>query len=302
MNFQQFATTEFGTRLWMALGRWLPPRVGYALARVIAEVLGRRTHSALYRTIYVNQANVLGPDAAPERVHAAVRAVFRHAGLVSYDLMHIVGRGEAAIHAAVEWGPQVWANVEAARAGGRGVMICGCHLSNFNLAMLSFALKQIPIQVLSMAAPVGGFRLMQDLRARGLLEETPINGSALRQALARLRTGGIVGTALDWPVPTPAEERLPFFGRPAQLPTGHVRLALSARAALLPMSCRWDPQRGYYVQTAPPLVLEETGDTRTTRQWRAADVRHNALRVLAIGEKWIAETPDQWLMYHPVWG
>jgi lauroyl/myristoyl acyltransferase len=30
-------------------------------------------------------------------------------------------------------------------------------------------------------------------------------------------------------------------------------------------------------------------------------VRHNALRLLAVIEKWIAEDPGQWLMYHRVW-
>lgn len=45
---------------------------------------------------------------------------------------------------------------------------------------------------------------------------------------------------------------------------------------------------------APHLELELTGD-------RSADVLHNARRVLAVFEGWITETPEQWLMYHPVW-
>jgi lauroyl/myristoyl acyltransferase len=60
------------------------------------------------------------------------------------------------------------------------------------------------------------------------------------------------------------------------------------------MACRWAPERGYYAMSQPPFGLEVTGD-------READVQHGARRILAIMEHWIAETPEQWLMYHPVW-
>jgi len=294
MNFQQFAASTFGTRLWMAIGRWLPPRAGHALADLVTGILSRRRNSSLYQILYANQAGVLGPATPPERLDRAVRAVLHHAGFTAYDLMHLVGLGEEAIRGAVTFDPDVWHNIEAARAGGRGVMICGAHLSNFNLAFLALALQDVPVQVLSSAAPAGGFRLLHELRARGMLEETPIDAPALRAAVRRLRAGGLAVTGVDWPIGVPAEERVPFFGRPARLPTGHIRLAISAGAVLLPVACRWDATRGYYVQAAPPLELELSGD-------RSADVLHNARRVLAIYEGWISETPEQWLMYHPVW-
>jgi len=294
MNFQQFATSEFGTRLWMAVGRWLPPWAGHALARGITGILSRRRDSALYRTLYANQAGVLGAEASPEQLHAAVRAVLRHAGFVSYDLMHVVSQGEDAIRDGVIWEPEVWENMKAALALGRGLVITSCHLSNFNVALLSFALRGVPIQVLSSAAPAGGFQLMFELRSRGVLVETPIDGAALRQAIQRLRRGGAVATALDWPLAVSNGETVPFFGRPAHLPTGHIRLAMQTGAPLLFLACRWSPDRGYVVRATPYLELELTGD-------RAFDVRHNAGRLLAICEQWIAEAPEQWLMYYPVW-
>jgi KDO2-lipid IV(A) lauroyltransferase len=85
-----------------------------------------------------------------------------------------------------------------------------------------------------------------------------------------------------------------FFGRPARLPIGHIRLAMAAEAVLLPVACRWSAERGYYMISAPHLALELVGD-------READIQHNARRVLAVMERWIAETPEQWLMYHPIW-
>jgi lauroyl/myristoyl acyltransferase len=293
LNFQQFVTTEFGTRMWMALGR-LPLPAGRALARGVTGVLSSRRHSSLYRILYDNQAVIRGPDAGAQELHNAVGAVLRHAGMTAIDLMYIASRGDEAIRAAVEFGPEASAHYDAARATGRGVLACGCHLSNFNLGFLAFALLGIPVRVLSMAAPTGGFQVIENFRARGVIEQTPIDGPSLRAAIRHLQRGGVAATGVDWPLAGLPDERLPFFGHPANLPTGHIRLAMSSGALLLPVCFRWSPERGYYGQTAPHLELELTGD-------RAADVRLNALRLLSVIENWIAESPDQWLMYHRIW-
>lgn len=294
MNFQQFATTRFGTKLWMTLAHRLPPRAGYALARLVTGVLYRRKKASLYRILYANQAGVLGAAALPEQIDLAVKAVLAHAGRTNIDLMQLGMRGEEAVKRAVTFSPEFWANADAAKASGRGVLICGCHLSNFNLAFLRYAQEGFPVQVLSAAQTAGGFRLLTELRKRGVLEETPIDGPALRKAIVRLRQGGAVAIGVDWPYGAHDDEPIEFFGRPSLLPSGYIRVALSANALILPLACRWSPQRGYYAITAPLIELERTGD-------RQKDIVHNARRVLAVAEKWIAETPDQWLMYHPVW-
>ncbi len=296
MNLQQFVTTEFGTRLWMWLGRSLPPSAGYALARIVTGIVSRRRSSSIYRILYDNQANVRGPDTAPELLHQAVGSVLNHVGMTAYDLMHTVAQGQTVLRQSVAFGDEFWPHMNAARAAGRGVMICGCHTSNFNLAFLAWATHEgVPeVQVLSPPGPAGGFKVMQQLRAHPNVLDTPIESASLRSAIARLRNGGVVATGVDWPLAATPDERVPFFGRLAHLPTGHIRLAISGNAVLLPLACRWEPVRGYYAITGAPVVLELSGD-------RAADIQNNARRVLAVMERWIAELPEQWLMYHRVW-
>jgi len=294
VNFQQFVTTEFGTKLWISLGRWLPTSAGHVLARTVTGVLAQRRNASIYRIMRANQAGVLGPDAAPERLDAATRAVLGHAGMTAFDLMHIMAQGEEAVLRAVDFGADFWAHAEQIRASGHGVLVCGCHLSNFNLAFLGFALKGFPTQVLSAPMQAAGFGLIAEMRHRGVLEETPISAAALRQAIARLRAGGAAAIGVDWPVGVDASQPPVFFGRPAHLATGYIRLAISANAMILPLACRWSLERGYYAITQPPMTLEVTGN-------READVQHNARRILAVMEHWIAETPEQWLMYHRVW-
>jgi len=296
MTLQEFITTEFGTKLWMALGRWLPPWAGYKLARLAVGIVSRRRNSSIYRILHDNQAGVLGTHTPEPLLHNAVRQVFEHVGQTAYDLMHGLAGGEARLRAAVVLDAQVADDVQRALATRRGVMICGCHTSNFNLGFLALSLREDTpeIQVLAPPTMAGGFRVMHDLRASRKFVETPINIASLKAALLRLRAGGMVATGVDWPPAAAADERVPFFGRLAHLPTGHIRLALNAGAVLLPVACRWDAEYGYRMMTAPHLELELTGD-------RATDIQHNARRVLAIIEQWIAERPEQWLMYYRVW-
>lgn len=294
MSFQRFLTSDTGTRLWMSLGRSLPPGPAHALINAAVKVVAGRRNSRLYRTVYYNQAHVLGPGATFKQIDASVRGVLSHGARTSYDLMRALAGGEAAARDALDFTVETWEHIHQALAQGRGVIACGSHLSAFNLGMLSFSLRGIPVQILSRPQPAGGFKLMTDLRDRGLLEETPIDASSLRKAIHRLRAGGVIGTAVDWPEAADPDVLLPFFGAPARLPTGHIRLALSTNALLMPISGRWTPERGYFSISAPTMELERTGD-------RQQDLVHNALRVLAVIERWIAETPEQWLMYYPVW-
>lgn len=293
MNFQQLVTTEFGTRAWLALGA-VPPRMGYAFGRWLTRQLYRRKQGVVYRVLFENQKRVLGAGATWEEVDAAVAAVLRHAGITNYDMVRVLRGGEPAIVESIDLHEQFWPAFHAARATRRGLLICGCHLSNFNLGFLSFAAQSdIPVQVLSASATAGGFGVMGDLRSRGALEDTPISPTALKKAMTRLREGGVALIGVDWPLPD-ATDHAPFFGQPSFLSSGFIRLALSAGALLLPMGAHWSPERGYYALTCPAMELERTGN-------RDHDVTVNAARMFSIVEAWIRQAPDQWLMYHPIW-
>lgn len=280
----------------MAIGRWLPPAAADALIALLTSYLHGRKASLLYRTLYYNQAGVAGPGATSQQLDAAVMAVLRHSGRAAYDLMQIMSAGEASIVQSLHFPPGFRECADAARENGRGVMVCGVHLSNFNLGMLAFALRGFPVQVLSTATDArgGGFRIMADLRNRGMLEETPISPASLRQAARRLREGGVVATGVDWPSPPGVEPPVPFFRQPSLLSDGSLRLAMAARANVFPMACRWSAARGYEVIYRPHLELKHTGN-------RERDLSDNMEAMLAGMEAWITETPEQWLMYHAVW-
>jgi KDO2-lipid IV(A) lauroyltransferase len=107
-----------------------------------------------------------------------------------------------------------------------------------------------------------------------------------------LKRGGILGVLADRAV-TGVGERVPFFGRPALLPSAHVALALRTGAALLPAFAQRD---GDVLRAVfePELDLVRTGD-------RDADVREGMRRWVAVLEPRISAAPEQWSVFEPVW-
>jgi KDO2-lipid IV(A) lauroyltransferase len=176
---------------------------------------------------------------------------------------------------------------------GRGVLLLGVHVSNFDLGILALGARGLPIQALSLADPQAGFRVLNELRARAGIEVTPITPESLRAAVRRLKGGGMVMTGADRPTP---EDREPvaFFGRPAYLPMGPVRLALMTGAMVLVGCCSYDPDQGYALDFAGPVEMVRTGSRRE-------DILINAQRLAAVLEEAVRAHPEQWLMFHPVW-
>ncbi len=88
-------------------------------------------------------------------------------------------------------------------------------------------------------------------------------------------------------------ERVPFFGRPALLPSAHVVLALRTGAVLMPAFAHRDGETLRAV-FEPELVLRRTGD-------RDADVLDGMRRWAAVLEPHVAQAPEQWSVFEPVW-
>ena len=85
-----------------------------------------------------------------------------------------------------------------------------------------------------------------------------------------------------------------FFGAPARLPDGPVRVALRTGAPLIPGFVRRCPDDTFRVQILPPLDLPRTGD-------KEADIAAGMKMVIDLMEQHIAQHPEQWLVAAPVW-
>jgi lauroyl/myristoyl acyltransferase len=219
--------------------------------------------------------------------------MFFNGGRFYYDHYRYLSRSLGHVERAVDIPDEYTNHIQEAVDRGQGVLLLGTHTGNFDLGAMAVAAKGFRIQLLSLAAPPEGFKLMNEFRASVGYDVTPISPSALRKAIARLKNGGVVATALDWPHP---EEGTPLqvFGKPSYAPLGAARLAWLSGARVMIVSFFLDPEEGYKIHNLPPVEMISTGD-------RDEDICTNAKKLIKIFEELVAQHPDQWMMYHPFW-
>ena len=282
--------------LGVAIAKTMPPRFGYWIARRVARGMANRRNT-MFGAVRANLAHVVGEDAEPQALDAMAEDAIFFSGCSYYDMFRESLQDMVRQPGRLRVDQDAWEAARQVLHDPRGTFIAGIHMSGFDLAGQWFAAEGLEIQTLSLADPNPGTRFLNRIRKKRGLEVTPIEASTLRGALRRLREGGIVMTGIDRPLEG-TSEGVPFFGRPAQLATGFIRLALAADAWVLTACCIQEPDQvrrgGYTVLLGSPLRMERTGS-------KSEDVSHNMRRVLTQVEGMIRRAPDQWLMFVPVW-
>jgi KDO2-lipid IV(A) lauroyltransferase len=124
------------------------------------------------------------------------------------------------------------------------------------------------------------------------LKLIPIDSSLL-ELVRTLKKGGVAGLAGDRDI-TQTGQKVNFFGHPAQLPDGHVRLALKTGAPLVVGFSRRNPDHTYQAYflpafAPPPEATEE------------AQLAAGMSFVVAEMEKAIAQNPEQWTVTISIW-
>jgi len=148
------------------------------------------------------------------------------------------------------------------------------------------------------------FRLMRDLRASQGMQVAAATETL--RVVRLLKQGWNLVVAGDFDS-TGSGILVDFFGAPARMPDGAVRLALHTGAPLLigfgwretswpARTSRWrNPARPrYHVRILPPVELARTDNAR-------ADARRGVEEVIKRMEPIIAAHLDQWLAFHHFW-
>ncbi len=286
-------TSRIGPPLGLSLVRLLPAEAARRLAEGLAAAAVRLRGSPVLEAIRGNQAVVRNLPLNHPALELAVREVCGNAARSYLTLYRSMALGRAALTAAcpIEANVRQW--LDSASAIGRGVVVAGAHMGSFDTVFLSMQERGLSPQVLSYPNPRGSYRADNAIRRRYGLDLTPISPAALRTAIRRLQQGGSVLTGIDRP--DRAGEWLEFFGRLAQLPVGHARLAQRTGSLLFVVACVDDGMGAYKIVGAPPLEPSRATDARTA-------ARRLAQKALNVLERFIGERPGEWLMFFPVWG
>jgi lauroyl/myristoyl acyltransferase len=292
MNLVSLATSRLGPSLVMFLCRVLPGHQIYRLGNWISSYVSRQHELPFVRALRANMAVVRGlPEDHPD-VEDAVRRLILNALLSYADFFRAVQAGAEEAIAMCELDPSMMQTIEECRSADRGLILVGAHTCSFDILLLGLEEVFPSVQILSNADPQGSSRVMNEIRKGHGIEMTPISMRSLRQAVTRLREGGVVAIAAD--VPVEGGEELVFFGHESQLPVGHARLALGTGAQILVGVSHRTGEGSYRADLALAPQPESTGD-------RKQDAIRWAQGSLSVLEGFIRRRPEEWMMPVPVW-
>jgi KDO2-lipid IV(A) lauroyltransferase len=294
MDLTSIINSAIGPFLGIFIGRVLGRRNAYRLGDFVAERLVSNRESETYRTIQANQSVVQGLPLDSAELDAAVRKVYRNAARGYADFYSLVSSSKEVQLSSVSISDQMVRDIRASQEAGRGVILCGAHLSSFNMVMMGFQRfrDEATIQALGAASPTRGYRADNFIRKSFGIDVTPVSREAIKKAISGLRTGGIVMTGVDRPDPN--GDPLTFFGRPVRMPTGMARIALMTNSNIVPGACIPVAEGKYVVDSRPMIQPELSGDEKE-------DSILLTQRVLDVLEGYIKEYPEHWFMFLEMW-
>jgi len=273
-----------------ALVPLLPPRIGYALFGWFGNLA--YSHSTGSRqNVEDNLRHVLGAQANPDRIAAIARKIFRNQAHNYYDLFRLSTLRAEQIERLVTF--RGGEHLDQGLSQGKGLVLVSAHFGNVDVVAQMLALRQYPVTVAAEhLRPEKLYQYVASLRASKGIQLVPAD-AFMRPLFRALHRNEIVGVAADRNL-TGGGTLVEFFGSPALLPDGHVRIALHTGANLAMAFAMRKPDCTLEAVVEPPLDLERSGDPQR-------DVHLGMARVVAVLEKYIGRYPEQWVMFQPVW-
>ncbi|MGE5250984.1 MAG: lysophospholipid acyltransferase family protein [Bacteroidota bacterium] len=292
IDLQQVINSSFGLRLVSLLGRTVPPALGHPFAAAVADRFARRNHSALVRAMRSNQWIVRGESPDREALDRAVRAALRQSARSVFDLYHYLHDLDS-VGRLIVLDPGAQELINRSEFEGRGLVVAGLHLSNFDLCLQWMCRTGMQAMVFTIPDPQGARRMEFERRRQAGMNLVPASASALRSAVKYLQQGGLVVTGIDRPIAEPAA-RPCFFGRPAALPLHHVYMATLAQVPIQVVVVNLQADGKYHVLSSDPIEMDPYPD-------RDMGALRNGEKVLRIAGQFIRQTPEQWSVPLPVW-
>ena len=241
--------------------------------------------------IQLNLKRVMGPHTPPTQINERSRLTFNYILYNYFDLFRLPVLDETVVSQLVS--VKGWENVEAALSEGKGIVMTSAHLGNIEVVLYAMLLRGLKITIpVERLAPPELFDYITALRSSKGLKLVPVDGSLI-DLVRTLKHGGVAGLAGDRDI-TNSGQTVNFFGYPACLPDGHVRLALKTGAPLVVGFSRRNPDHTYEAHFLPPFHPPTTG---TKEENVAAGMRF----VLNQIEKAISQTPEQWTVTISIW-
>jgi KDO2-lipid IV(A) lauroyltransferase len=239
----------------------------------------------------VRNLNSAYPEKTPAEIKAIVRAMWDNLGRVAAEYPHLKEIDVYDPNGRVETtGGQY---VDLLREDGHAGIFFSGHIANWELVSLGATQRGVPLDRVYREA---NNRLVEWLykRGRAAVEGAliPKGAAGARQLLKSLKGGKHLGMLVDQKMNDGIP--IPFFGRDVMTAPALAELALRFDCPVVPARVTRLKGARFKLTILPPLKMIRTGDHKT-------DVAANMAQVNALIEKWVRETPEQWLWLHNRW-
>lgn len=191
--------------------------------------------------------------------------------------------------------PDFAAQYEKTKTDGRGRIILGGHMGNWELQAFSYPIFFEPLSFLArrMDNPLIEEMILSIRTRLGNKQIDKTNSAS--PILRTLRSGGTVGVLADVNSHPKEGVFVPFFGIPACTASGIAMLALRANAVIVPMFAIWDAAKEKYSIVHDEIIEPvNTGDRRR-------DIEETTALCVVATERVIRAYPDQWIWIHRRW-
>jgi len=183
-------------------------------------------------------------------------------------------------------------HLQTALDRGKGVILASAHFGTIEVGGLRLADFTDFHAVYDTFSPPYLDQLIRRKRLEKGIHLVP--ASDVRQMIRVLRSSGTLIVLFDRPVELDKGVPVSFFGRPTAVPAGPAVLALRTGATIVPVYMFRQPDRSFESVVFPCIEAVETGD-------RDADTARIMQRLMDTMQTVVAERPDQWYMFRPVW-
>jgi Kdo2-lipid IVA lauroyltransferase/acyltransferase len=264
---------------------------GVSVGRLAFHLLGR------LRRVGLRNLELAFPEKTePERTQI-LKGAFRNLGRVLATVSHFAELNAGNIGGLIEYNidPAFVAAYEKIKSDGRGRILLGGHLGNWELQAFSYSVEFEPISFLARKMDNPRIeKMVLAIRTRLGNKQIDKTNSAI-QIMRVLRSGGTIGVLADVNSHPKEGVFVPFFGIPACTASGVAMLAIRANAVIVPAFAIWDEERGKYFMAHDEIIEPvDSGD-------RKRDLEELTALFVAATERVIRAYPDQWIWIHRRW-
>lgn len=270
--------------------RVLPRRAVLALGAGLARAYAAfdRRHVA----IAADNLRRAFPEWDEARVRRTALGVYRHFGRVILDLLWMQGRSPQELLELVSF--EHVERLEPVFARGKGAIMVSGHIGNWEIHAIAHAVRYDWAAVV--ARPLDNPLLDARLSALRTTSGNRVISKhrALQGILGYLRENRMVAILIDQNTQKSDGVFVEFFGRPACTTTVAAALAVKTGCALAPVRTVLEPDGRYRLIYEPPLEWTPSGS-------RADDILRLTQELTRVVERWVRDTPEQWLWLHRRW-